>query len=86
MVNITPAASDSPAEPVVCTMLFSRMVERPKARRMLMERTEMGMEAETVRPARRPTYTVTAPKSNPKSAPSTTARMVNSLRVSSGEM
>jgi hypothetical protein len=55
MVNMTPAARDSPAEPVVWTMLFSRMVERPKARRMLMERTEMGMEADTVRPARRPT-------------------------------
>ena len=55
IVNMTPAASDSPAEPVVCTMLFSRIVERPKARRMLMESTEMGMEAETVRPARNPT-------------------------------
>ena len=55
MVKITPAARDSPAEPVVCTMLFSRIVERPNARRMLMERTEMGMEAETVSPARNPT-------------------------------
>ena len=55
MVNMTPAARDSPAEPVVWTMLFSRIVERPKARRMLIERTEMGIEAETVRPARRPT-------------------------------
>src|SRR6266704_2081017 len=27
---------------------------------MLMDSTEMGMEAETVRPARKPTYTVTA--------------------------
>ena len=52
MVNITPAASDSPAEPVVCTMLFSRMVERPKARKMLIDRTEIGIEAETVSPAR----------------------------------
>jgi hypothetical protein len=55
IVNMTPAASDSPAEPVVCTMLFSRIVERPKARRMLMERTAMGMDAETVSPARKPT-------------------------------
>ncbi len=44
-----------PADPVVCTMLFSRIVERPNARRMLMERTAMGIEAETVSPARRPT-------------------------------
>src|SRR5271167_2364467 len=54
-VNITPAASDSPAEPVVCTMLFSKIVERPNARRMLIESTEMGIEAETVSPARKPT-------------------------------
>ena len=55
MVKITPAAADSPAEPVVCTILFSRIVERPNARKMLIERTAIGMEAETVRPARRPT-------------------------------
>src|SRR5229473_6080542 len=85
IVNITPAASDSPAEPVVCTILFSRMVERPNARRMLMESTEMGIEAETVSPARKPTYTVTAPKSSPKSAPRITARMVNSFRLSSAD-
>src|SRR6266849_7917492 len=85
MVNMTPAASDSPAEPVVWTMLFSRMVERPKARRILMESTEMGIEAETVSPARRPTYTVTAPKRSPKSAPRITARMVNSFRLSSAD-
>src|SRR6266404_1821384 len=86
IVNITPAASDSPAEPVVCTMLFSKMVDRPNARRMLMERTEMGIEAETVRPARSPTYTVTAPKSKPKRAPSITARIVKSASVCSGGM
>ena len=55
IVKITPAATDSPAEPVVCTMLFSRIVERPNARRMLMESTAMGIEAETVSPARSPT-------------------------------
>src|SRR5271169_4386824 len=54
-VNITPAASDSPADPVVCTILFSRMVARPKARRMLTESTAIGIEAETVKPARSPT-------------------------------
>src|SRR5713101_9136151 len=86
IVNMTPAASDSPAEPVVWTMLFSRMVERPKARRMLMESTEMGIEAETVSPARKPTYTVTAPKSNPKSAPRIRARMVNFFGLSSADM
>ena len=85
-VNITPAASDSPAEPVVCTILFSRMVARPNALRMLMESTAIGMEAETVSPARNPTYTLTAPKSRPNSAPRTTARTVNSIRLSSVEI
>src|ERR1700690_2608731 len=84
MEKITPAARDSPADPVVCTMLFSRIVERPNARRMLMERTEMGIEAETVSPARSPTYTETAPNRMPNSAPRITARRVNSLGLSSG--
>src|SRR6266704_261748 len=86
MVNMTPAASDSPAEPVVWTMLFSRIVERPKARRMLIDNTEMGIEAETVRPARRPTYTVTAPNNNPNRAPRMTARIENSLGLSDAGM
>ncbi len=54
-VKMTPEAMDWPAFPVDWTMLFSRMLALPKARRMEMERTEMGMEAATVRPARRPT-------------------------------
>ena len=43
---------DSPAEPAVCTMLFSRMVERPSHLKMLMESTATGIEALTVSPAR----------------------------------
>ena len=54
-VKMTPEAMDWPALPVVWTMLFSRMVARPKTRRMEMESTEIGMLAATVRPARRPT-------------------------------
>ena len=49
-VKTTPAAIDSPAEPVVCTMLFSRIVERPRVRKKATDRTAMGIEAETVRP------------------------------------
>jgi hypothetical protein len=60
------------------------MDARPKARRMLMESTAMGMEAATVRPARRPTYTVTAPKITPKTEPRKRARKVNSGRFSPG--
>src|SRR6266852_4450038 len=81
-VNITPAANDSPADPVVCTMLFSRMVDRPNARRMLIDSTEIGIDADTVSPARNPTYTVTAPNSSPNSAPSSTALSVNSAGLS----
>ncbi len=54
-VKMTPAATDSPAEPVVCTMLFSRIVALPSARSRLIESTAIGIEAETVRPARSPT-------------------------------
>jgi hypothetical protein len=53
---------------------------------MLMDNTAMGMEAETVSPARKPTYTLTAPKSRPKSAPRMTARIVNSFGDSSAEI
>ncbi len=56
MVNITPAARDSPAEPVVWTMLFFEDCGARRRRwRILIERTEIGIEADTVRPARRPT-------------------------------
>ena len=44
-----PADTESAAEPVVCTMLFSRMVE-PKRRRIVIARTAMGIDALTVRP------------------------------------
>jgi len=54
-VKMTPEAIDWPALPTVWTMLFSRMLALPKALRIEMERTEMGMEAATVSPARRPT-------------------------------
>src|SRR5579862_5728248 len=83
IVNITPAASDSPADPVVCTILFSRIVDRPNARKMLIDNTAIAIDADTVNPARNPTYTVTAPNNNPNNAPSTTARKVNSASDSS---
>src|SRR3989442_499647 len=40
--------------------------------------TAIGIDALTVRPARRPRYTVDAPKINPKSTPMTIALAVNS--------
>ena len=51
MVKITPPAIDSPAEPAVWTMLFSRIdAGEPRAldrcRKTVMEMTAIGMEAE----------------------------------------
>ena len=56
MVNITPAASDSPAEAAVCTMLFSRIFDFLNILSMPIEITAAGMEAETVIPANNPKY------------------------------
>ncbi len=56
MVTPTPKAIDSPAEPVVCTILFSRIVAwrrlnaRVSPRKSVIERTATGIEAETVMP------------------------------------
>ena len=77
-MKTTPEASDSPADPMVWTMLFSRMVEPPRRLRTEMASTAMGIDALTVSPARRPRYTVEAPKINPNNAPRMMARMVNS--------
>src|SRR5215216_2829811 len=85
IVNTTPAASDSPAEPIVCTMLFSRIVEPPSRFSTEIASTAMGMEALTVSPARSPRYTVDAPNSSPNSAPMTIALRVNSAGDSEGD-
>src|ERR1700712_4817477 len=63
-------------------MLFSRMDDLPSTRRIEIDSTEIGIDAATVRPAFKPTYTVTAPKRMPNSAPMKTARKVISGRVS----
>src|SRR5258708_15971023 len=64
-VKMTPAATDSPAEPVVCTILFSRIEDLPNARRMEIDSTEIGIAPQTVHPPRTPTYTTPAPTSTP---------------------
>ena len=78
IVNTTPAASDSPADPIVCTMLFSRIVDPPRRFSTEMASTAIGIDALTVRPARSPRYTVDAPKTRPNSTPRITALTVNS--------
>ena len=50
-VKMAPAATDSPAEPMVCTRLFSKMESRRRITRMIaMEITAAGMDAEMVIP------------------------------------
>ena len=54
-VKIAPAAKDSPAEPIVCTRLLSKMeFFRMITRITPMEITAAGMDAETVIPTRNP--------------------------------
>ena len=55
MVTPSPKASDSPAEPAVCVMLFSRMVESlaPNLlnnRNKVIAMTDTGIDALTVKP------------------------------------
>ena len=54
-VNTAPAANDSPAEPIVCTMLFSRIESFFIITRITpIEITAAGIEAETVIPTLTP--------------------------------
>ena len=56
IVTPTPKAIDSPADPAVWTMLFSRMVarrkpnDREKTRNSVIDSTAIGTEADTVIP------------------------------------
>jgi len=80
-VKITPAARLSPLEAAVCTMLFSRMFELRNIRKMAIEMTAAGMDAETVMPANRPRYAFAPPSSAESTMPSTIALMVTSGSV-----
>ena len=86
-VKIAPAARDSPAEPMVCTRLFSRIESRFKMMRIIpIERTAAGIEAETVMPTRRPRYAFAAPKSTARTIPSPIETGVISGSTRSAEM
>ncbi len=85
-MKTTAAATDSPAEPVVCTMLCSRIARfPPRGFSAQIASTAIGTEAETVRPTRSARYVDAAPKTTPMSAPSRSARGVSSGGDSSGE-
>jgi hypothetical protein len=85
-VKTTPAATDSPAEPVVCTILLRRIcgsvfpIARVMARKIVIESTAMGIEALTVSPTFRARYTLDAAKTRPRMHPRTTAPTVISVR------
>ena len=65
-----PAAIDSPAELIVCTILFSNMESFRKTIRMMpIEITAAGIEADIVMPTRRPRYAFAAPKTTASSTP-----------------
>jgi hypothetical protein len=84
-VKITPAASDSPADAIVCTTLFSRTVPRLRMpRRIAIDSTAEGIDVETVRPIFSARFELTIPKVSESSAPSTTARTVSSALRSVG--
>ena len=78
-VKIHPAARDSPAEPMVCTILFSKIESlRISTRITAIEITAAGMEAEMVIPTRKPKYALAPPNSTASSTPTITAVTVSS--------
>ena len=81
-VKMTPAARDSPADPTVWTILFSRMLPLPKIRKMATAITATGMDALTVKPTLSPIYALAAAKMIPRIIPVKIALKVNSGRYS----
>ena len=62
-MKIAPATKDSPAEPIVWTILFSSIESRLKiSLRTPIEITAAGIDAETVSPTLKPKYALAAPK------------------------
>ena len=84
-VNATPDAILSPALPVVCIILFSRIVVLKNLRPNVIAITAMGIEAETVKPAFKARYTVAAPKITPNKLPNRIDFTVNSFIMVCGD-
>ena len=82
IVKMAPAATDSPAEPMVCTILFSNTESFFRMTRMTpMEITAAGIDADTVIPTRSPRYALAPPKRMAKRIPKITDVAVNSGTV-----
>ena len=78
-VKTIPLATDVPADPMVWTMLFSRMLFRRKMdRKTPIEMTAAGIDALTVIPTLRPRNAFAAPKRTPIMTPRMTDSSVNS--------
>ena len=91
MVTPRPNAIDSPADPAVCVMLFSRMVESlPPAflasPNKVIAITATGIEALTVSPTFRTRYSDEAPNTMPSTTPISSARKVISGSCASAGM
>src|SRR5439155_11739119 len=83
MVTPTPNAIDSPAEPAVCTILFSRIVASlipnfESRRKVVIEITATGIEALTVSPTFKTRYREDAPNTMPSRVPMIIGNTVNS--------
>ena len=86
-VKIAPAATDSPAEPIVCTMLFSKIESLLRITRIIpIERTAAGIDADTVIPTLSPRYAFAAPKTTAKRIPMNSDVNVNSGTILSAEI
>ena len=78
-VKIAPAAKDSPAEPIVCTILLSKIESFFIITRITpIEITAAGIDAETVIPTRKPRYAFAAPKITASKTPMMIDVAVNS--------
>ncbi len=86
IVTPMPNAIDSPAEPAVCTMLFSKIVRFRKpnwasTRNSAIEITATGIEALTVSPTFNTKYNEDAPNTTPSTVPAKSGTRVNSGRL-----
>src|SRR3984957_939595 len=77
IVKMTPDASDVPADPPVCTMLFSRMPPPPSAFRTAIATTADGIAEGMVKPANRPRYEFAAARTAARITARTMARTVS---------
>ena len=78
-VKMAPAASDSPADPMVCTILFSSILSLRSTKRISpMEMTAAGIDADTVIPTRSPRYAFAAPNTTASMIPRIKDTTVNS--------